>query len=231
MRSATLVVVGNPNLVTVAREAGAREIAEVPTVIDLECYRRAEHRQRRPARIVWIGSSLNSRYLSQIAEPLRDVCINGRAELVVVGGRFVDLPGVPVRFVPWNEQDEAALLAAADIGIMPLADTDWERGKCGLKALQDMAAGLPIVASPIGISSRIVSPQTGFLAANSSEWTAALTRLIDDRELRERMGRAGRAKVERECSLARWGPRLSTILVDAVKHPSVDRQTELLPWR
>jgi glycosyltransferase involved in cell wall biosynthesis len=231
MRYATLVVVGNPNLMMVARAAGSRKIAEVPTVIDLERYRGAVHRHKRPARIVWIGSSLNSHYLYEIAEPLRDVCRNGRAELVVVGGRHIDLPGVPVRFVPWSEQDEAAILAAADIGIMPLADTDWERGKCGFKALQYMAAGLPVVASPVGISNRIVSPETGFLAANSPQWSSALNRLIDDSELRERMGRAGRAKVEREFTLANWGPSLATILVETVKHPGADEQPELLPWR
>jgi glycosyltransferase involved in cell wall biosynthesis len=231
MRCATLVVAGNTNLVMVARAAGSRKIAEVPTVIDLERYRKAEHRDKRPVRIIWIGSSLNSHYLHQIAEPLRDVCSNGRAELIVVGGRLIDLPGVPVRFVPWSEHDEAAILAAADIGIMPLADTDWERGKCGFKALQYMAAGIPVVASPVGIGSRIVSPEIGFLAANSAQWSSALNHLIDDWKLRERMGRAGRAKVEHEFSLANWGPSLSTILVEAVKRPAADKQAELLPWR
>jgi glycosyltransferase involved in cell wall biosynthesis len=86
-----------------------------------------------------------------------------------------------------------------------------------------MAAALPVVASPIGFSINVVTPDTGFLATSSSDWTDALTRLIRDAELRDRMGRAGRAKVEREFSLTMWGPKVSALLVEAARKPRVDK--------
>jgi glycosyltransferase involved in cell wall biosynthesis len=220
MRCATLVTAGNAYLADVARHNGARRVVEVPTVLDLDHYRLAQHGERRPVRIIWIGSSLNSRYLLDIADALRTVCKNGRAEFVVVGGRPVDLPGVPARFEPWSETDEARVLAQADIGIMPLPDTEWERGKCAFKILQYMAAGLPVVASPVGANRNVLDEGLGFLAASAPEWTHALDQLIGNVDLRARMGAAGRRKVEREYALAVWGPRVAQLLADAARAPS-----------
>jgi glycosyltransferase involved in cell wall biosynthesis len=220
MRCATLVTAGNPYLVDIARKSGARRIVKVPTVLDLDHYVVAEHRDRHPVQIVWIGSSLNSRYLVEICEALRTVCENGRAEVLVIGGRPIDLPGVPTRFAPWSEEQEADALANADIGIMPLPDNEWERGKCAFKILQYMAAGLPVVASPVGVNRTVVSPEIGFLPASQTEWTQALSQLVGDVDLRARMGHAGRVKVEREFSLAAWGPRVVSLLVEAATSPS-----------
>lgn len=219
MRNATLVTAGNSYLEDIAREGGASWIVQIPTVLDPSHYRVASHRERRPVQIVWIGSSLNTRYLVPIAEALAHVCKSGHAELIVVGGRPVELSGVPARFEPWSEQGESELLAAADIGIMPLDNTEWARGKCAYKILQYMAAGLPVVASPIGVNATIVSNDVGFLATSADEWTHSLSRLINDVELRDQMGRAGRSKVEREFSLSTWGPQLANLLVEATTKP------------
>jgi glycosyltransferase involved in cell wall biosynthesis len=215
MRSATLVTVGNSYLEQVAKESGASRIVELPSVLDVSRYHIAHHRERSPVQIVWIGSSLNSRYLLSIADALAYVCKAHGAELIVVGGRPVRLPDVPVRFEPWSERTEADVLAAADLGIMPLDDTDWERGKCAYKILQYMAAGLPVVASPVGVNSKVVSNDVGLLATTPGEWIEALSRLIRDPGLRGQMGRAGRSKVESEFSLDAWGPRLADLLTDA----------------
>jgi glycosyltransferase involved in cell wall biosynthesis len=215
MRHATLVTAGNPYLVEIARQSGARRVEEVPTVVDLARYRPAVARSRRPVQIVWIGSSLNTRYLLPIVNSLASVCSGGAAELVVVGGRPLELPDVPVRFEAWSEAEETEILAASDIGIMPLADSEWDRGKCAFKIIQYMAAGLPVVASPVGVNCSLVKDDTGFLATSPSEWTAALARLVGDVELRARMGRAGRARVERDFSIASWGPRVAHLLAEA----------------
>ena len=99
---------------------------------------------------------------------------------------------------------------------MPLDDTEWERGKCGYKLLQYMAAGRPVVASPVGVNPEIVEPGvTGFLATTTEEWRTALTRLRDDPALRTRMGEAGRRRIEAGYSLDRAEPRLRALLQSA----------------
>ena len=102
---------------------------------------------------------------------------------------------------------------AMDIGIMPLPDQTWARGKSGYKLIQYMACGLPVVASPVGGNSELVAHgETGFLATSPEEWRAALTRLLDDPELRKRIGAAGRERVVKEYSLAVHAPRLVELL-------------------
>jgi glycosyltransferase involved in cell wall biosynthesis len=104
-------------------------------------------------------------------------------------------------------------LSDLDIGIMPLPDSEWERGKCGLKALQYMALGIPTVASPVGVNREIIRHgQNGFLASSETEWRSALERLLDDAALRERMGAAGRTTVESGYSAAVQAPRVASIL-------------------
>jgi hypothetical protein len=104
-----------------------------------------------------------------------------------------------------------------DIGIMPLTDTPWSRGKCGYKLIQYMACGLPVVASPVGVNTHIVEHGVnGFLAASDAEWRDALYKLARDPGLRQKMGTAGRLKVETDYSLAAWGPRVAAMLSHVV---------------
>ena len=120
--------------------------------------------------------------------------------------------------MPCSLQTEAAELARCDVGIMPLPDAPWERGKCGYKLIQYMASGLPVVASPIGANREIVIPgETGFLAAGSEEWAEGLSRLFDDPGLRARMGAAGRAGAERLYSVGATAPRLAQLLHRATR--------------
>jgi len=104
-----------------------------------------------------------------------------------------------------------------DVGIMPLTDTPWARGKCGYKLIQYMACGLPVIASPVGVNAEIVEHGVnGFLASTENEWRAALGVLLGDSSLRQRMGAEGRRKVEREYSLAVWGPKVAAMLQSVV---------------
>lgn len=115
--------------------------------------------------------------------------------------------------LPWAEETEGRLIQSMDIGIMPLDDTPWSRGKCGYKLIQYMACGLPVVASPVGVNSEIVEDGvTGFLASSDAEWRDAISRLLADADLRRRMGEAGRKRMEELYSLQVWGPRVAEML-------------------
>lgn len=115
--------------------------------------------------------------------------------------------------LPWAEESEVARIHEMDIGIIPLTDTPWARGKCGYKLIQYMACGIPVIASPVGVNAEIVDHGVnGFLASSDVEWAEALQTLLRDPALRIRMGEAGRRKVERDYSLQVWGPRVAELL-------------------
>ena len=129
-----------------------------------------------------------------------------------------EFPGLQVGLRQWSTATEAEELADADIGISWLPDDLWSQGKCGLKVLQYMAAGLPVVANPVGIHcAMIVHGETGLLASTPSEWAAAVAQLAADPLLRRRMGAAARQRVEEQYNVEHWGPRLAAI-VDDVGH-------------
>lgn len=216
MRSSDLVMAGNPVIEAHARDAGARAVMLVPTVLDADRYGTRRHGPVKPARIAWIGTAFNSAYLAEIAPALADAARRCAIELVIIGGTGIDLPGVPVTYADWSEATEAAELARCDIGVMPLRDTEWDRGKCAFKLLQYMAAGLPVVASPVGVNVAIATPDIGFLPRSQGEWADALVRLAADAELRASLGAAGRRKIEDGYSLAVWGPRVAKALMNQV---------------
>src|SRR5207253_3934259 len=117
--------------------------------------------------------------------------------LKLICDRFLSLRHLPVVRCRWSQAGETAALADADIGISWVPDDLWSRGKCGLKVLQYMAAGLPVVANPVGVQAELVRHgENGFLARTPDEWAEAVGRLAHDPELRRRMGQAGRRLVE-----------------------------------
>jgi len=193
---ADLVTAGNATLAEAARAAGGR-VEVVPTGIDLSSYAPRE-RAGDGTRIGWIGLPGNLPYLAIAAEPLARLASRHPAlRLVVVSERPPERFPVPVEFIPWSKEGEAKALASCDVGIMPLEDDEWTRGKGGFKLLQYMAAGLPAVASAVGVNREIVvEGETGFLARTEEEWERSLERLVLDGELRRRLGLAGRRRVE-----------------------------------
>jgi glycosyltransferase involved in cell wall biosynthesis len=120
---------------------------------------------------------------------------------------------LPVENVPWTLEQEVCNLRAMDIGLMPLEDDPWTRGKCGYKALQYMAVGVPVVCSPVGMNVEIIHEgENGLLAADGSDWERQLARLIESAELRQRLGAAGRRSVKEQYSLAVLAERLAEML-------------------
>ncbi|MGZ0018244.1 glycosyltransferase family 4 protein [Nitrosomonas sp. wSCUT-2] len=220
MRGARLVTVGNAYLADYARRAGAVRIEIIPTVIDLEKYSPAfvTHRSSTPFTIGWIGSPSTAKYLQAIAPALAEVCASGKGVVRLIGSGQIYLPGVPVEVLPWEETTEINELKQFDVGIMPLPDEPWERGKCGFKLIQYMACGLPVVASPVGVNIKIVEQDVnGYLAETLAEWVLSLNALLLDTDQCQRMGQAGRKKVEQEYSLQMTGPRLVGLIRSVVE--------------
>ncbi len=214
MRGAALVTVGNEYLAARARSAGAPWVELLPTVIDLDRYptpnRVAAPTGAAVTTIGWIGSPATSHYLQQLARPLQHLARERRLRLLVVGGGDVRLPGVEIESVPWSPTSEVDSISRFDIGVMPLPDSPWERGKCGYKLIQYMACGVPVVASPVGVNRVIVSDGVnGFLATDESDWYDTLRRLAVDTALSKRLGAAGRQRAESEYCVQVTAPRLA----------------------
>lgn len=215
MASAALVTAGNRYLADRAWAAGARRVEIVPTVVDLNSYAVREGADLgTPKRIGWIGTPGTwTEYMAGMMGMLSQVALNSEARIVAVGaGKAADADPL-LDVLPWSEDTEAMRIQGMDIGVMPLSDTPWARGKCGYKLIQYMACGIPVVASPVGVNTEIVEHGVnGFLASTEAEWREALMTLLRDDLLRRQMGEAGRRKVEKHYSLQVWGPRVANLL-------------------
>ncbi|MDP2830257.1 MAG: glycosyltransferase family 4 protein [Sulfuricellaceae bacterium] len=213
MRHASTVVVGSEYLRDHAIKAGARRVEMLPPSIDLARYPSPTPAQNEMFTIGWIGSPTTTRYLHRVHDLLADVCMHDKARVVLVGASDLGWQDVPHAIHPWSENTEVADIGGFDIGIMPLESGPWELGKCGYKLIQYMACGKPVVASPVGINTRIVEPGiNGYLAETKHDWVQALTALMADAGSRRDMGAAGRTKVERDYTVQLNAPRLAAML-------------------
>jgi glycosyltransferase involved in cell wall biosynthesis len=205
------VLVGNDILAEFARQH-CHAVTVVPTTIDTNIYVPRE-RPPNPRPVVgWTGSTTTVPYLKEILPAL--VALRRRLdyEVHVVGGS-VEIPGVDVRCLPWRAGTETEDLQRFDVGLMPLPDDPWSRGKCGLKALQYMALGIPPVVSPVGVNASIVSDGINGLHARSvEEWVDRIAALLLDTGLRSRLGVAARRTVEESYSTRSQEPRIARVL-------------------
>jgi glycosyltransferase involved in cell wall biosynthesis len=212
---AETVIAGNELLADwLARHS--RNVVIVPSLV--------EHRDvpvRRHAtgdRIVlgWIGSPSTAPSLKRLREPLQAVASRHpelNVNLLVVGGEAPTVEGQTVHAEPWSEDRERDFLQTVDVGLMPLPDNQWTRGKCAYKALQYMAAGIPVVADDVGVSAAVIGHgQGGLIAHSAKEWVEHLHSLATDPALRTRLGGNGRRRVERDFSVEAWAPRLAAAL-------------------
>jgi glycosyltransferase involved in cell wall biosynthesis len=214
MLLADTVVAGNAYLADYARGVGAKRVEVIPTVINLERYTVAL-----PAHdsvvftIGWIGSPSTARYLQAIAPALAEVCKDGRARVRLIGSGPIELPNVPLEVLAWSEDTEVKEIQRFDVGIMPLPDEPWAHGKCGFKLIQYMACGLPVIASPIGVNTEIVTEGVnGHLATTTEEWIQAIKHLKSDHIACQRMGSMGRQVVEERYCLLVTAPKWVKLL-------------------
>ncbi len=219
-RMARRVMVGND---TLAAWAASRSTAVdvVPSTIDTDVYVPAPRDTAGAGRlpvIGWTGSATTVPYLEALGPVLERVRQQRAFELRVIGGQPRLAPALAARVVPWRAETEVADLQSLDIGLMPLSDDAWSRGKCGMKALQYMALAVPPVVSPVGVNATIVRHgENGLHGTTEDQWVAALVRLLDDPPLRARLGAEARRTVEARYSARVLVPRVAAILREAAR--------------
>ncbi len=215
VRASDRAIAGNGYLARLVEGHGGRA-SVIPTCVDLGRLSPAATK-RAGGKVVlgWIGSHSTLMYL----EPLRPVFeelarrYGHSVVLKVVCDEFPEPLGLEVIEKPWALDDELGDLRTFDIGIMPLPDDTWTRGKCGFKLLQYMAVGIPVVASPVGVNTEIVrDAENGFLADGGARWVKVLSRLIEDVELRHRIGRQGWASLHGRYTVADWAGRYVQVI-------------------
>src|SRR5487761_276053 len=206
MAEANGVVVGSPYLAQYARQFNPR-VTIIPTVVDLAKYpQRPRAKDSGVIRVAWIGTPVTAKLLIPLVPTLQRLQqeYKGLEFRFIGAGQAGHFDGLSTETPEWSEEQETKLLADCDLGIMPLHDDEFTRGKCGLKLIQYMACSLPVVASPVGVNREIVEHgRNGFLASDPAEWRTAFRCLIEDSELRKNMGRAARNRVEERYTLDR----------------------------
>jgi glycosyltransferase involved in cell wall biosynthesis len=165
----------------------------------------------------WTGSHSSAQYLREVIPALSELRERRAFRVVVVGAEGITIPGVETECRPWRSQTEIADISDFDVGIMPLPDERWARGKCALKAIQYMGIGIPAIVSPVGVNAQVVvHGETGFHATTTADWVSALDRLLDDAGLRQRQGQAAYARVRAHYSAESQAPRVAELIREAV---------------
>ena len=225
IRRSALVLAGNEYLADYARARNSN-VAVLPTCVDTTVFApRATPAPPGATPVIgWIGTHSTTRYLKSLAAPLRRLAATDKFVLRLSGtAEPVHLDGVTTVEEPWRMDREVELFNTCDIGVYPLPDDEWARGKCGFKAIQFMACGVPVVAAAVGVNREIIQDGVnGFLASTPDEWTEKIGRLLSEPELRCRFAGAGRKTIEEKYSLAVNGPKMVATLqsvVDRSRHP------------
>lgn len=217
MRQAATVIAGNNYLAEYALRAGANRIEIIPTVVDADRYQPKQKTGAENLIVGWIGTPKTSRYLKSLLPVFESIKKEMSVRFVAVGAVSRDFEGTAVEAWPWSEETEVESIQQFDIGIMPLEDSPWERGKCGYKLIQYMACGVPVIASPVGVNREIIEQgKNGKYADSIEEWNAVLRDMLGaGPDSREKMGTAGRARVEQWYSLQTQAPRFYKVVCEA----------------
>lgn len=214
MRNAATVIVGNDYLAQRAASSASKKVVIIPTVLDNRRYQVIEADNEIPI-IGWIGSPTTEKYVLELKEMFLALkqTVSFKIHLIGATQQIQDkLQGLDVEVLPWSESTEASYIEQFDIGIMPLIDGPWERGKCGYKLLQYMACAKPVVASPVGVNVDIIdSCQCGYLANSAEQWKTSLNKLLQSKQQRQLLGEAGKKSVRDFYSLQVQAPLLADV--------------------
>lgn len=214
-RRADVVIAGNRLLADWLSDVSAA-VTIVPSMVDMSDHPVRQHEQSDELVLGWIGSASTAMHLRALGEQLaafaRGVA-ERRMRLLVIGAPAPRPEGMVVEELPWTMANERAALERMDIGLMPLADNPWTRGKCAYKALQYMAAGVPVVADDVGITAEVVGQRVGGLVVQGRlGWPDALNELAGDLDLRRDLGAAGRERVAADYSVSKWAPVMADLI-------------------
>lgn len=198
------IIPGNKYLEDFAKQY-SKNVQIIPTVVNTDIYLPSKFREIGKLRIGWSGSSSTNIHCLPILKPILEcLSIEIDFEFIVISNEnpLIKWENVVTKFVKWNPETEVQDLQLIDIGLMPLNDMPFEKGKCGLKAIQYMAIGIPALVSPVGINNKIVkSGYNGFHCNNDDEWKINIKRLLIDSDLRKKMGENARETVVNNYSL------------------------------
>ena len=214
---ADLVLAGNQYLCEAAKKRGASTML-TPTCVDLDRYSNTSVKAK-DFTFVWIGSSSTARYLELVREDLEAVgrAIPG-ARLRVIADFDFELENLKVENLGWSEETETEALSQCHVGIAPMKDNDWTRGKCALKVIQYMAAGLPVISSDVGANRDVLTDgETGYLVGDRESWISAAKSLYDSSELRDRMGSQAREVAAEQYSMANVSERVAAQIIDLIR--------------
>jgi glycosyltransferase involved in cell wall biosynthesis len=209
---ANAITIGNHWYMELYKNIDSSKIHYLPTVVDSNLYSVTEtiRQKDQPMAIVWIGSPSTVKYLKSIDDVLVKLQSQYNFTLKIIGA-FIQLK-CKTEFIEWSAATEITELKNAGTGIMPLENTDWEKGKCGLKLIQYMASGLPVVASYSIANKEIVQKDRGFIATTNNEWYDYLSQLLQSENLRSALGKNGKSRIAKDYSYQTWAPAFIKII-------------------
>ena len=219
IRHSNHVIAGNDYLAAYARRFNDA-VTVIPTSVDLSRFvprlgsASGNGATSEPLVVGWIGSPTTGQYLRMLTPVLQELSKRHAFVLRISGTALpVSIPGVRVDNTPWTLGREVELFNTCDVGVYPLPDDDWSKGKCGFKAIQFMACGVPVISSVVGVNREIIEDGVnGFLASTGEEWVRKLDRLLSDATLRRRFADAGRRTIQERYSLDVNAPKLAATL-------------------
>lgn len=213
LRRADMAFCGNAYLQAYVAQY-CKHTAIIPTVVDVAHYApRPRVDLVVPPKVGWVGSPSTWGYCKPLAPILSTLVAQQTVQMLVIGANHAANTALPFEYRTWDESREIADIHGMDIGIMPIPDAPWARGKCGYKLIQYMACGIPVIASPVGVNCEIVQHGVnGLLASTPEQWHAAIKQLAGDADLRNRMGQAGRKTVEERYSIQRYGQEIARLI-------------------
>lgn len=218
LRDCDAVTPGNAHLATLAgRYAAARRIFTVPTVVDTDRYDAEPATPEKSAALGWIGSHWTLTYLENLRQPLEKFTARHPEVFVrVISDYKPDLGRARVELSSWNEASEVRDLKSLRLGLAPLPDDVWTRGKCGLRLLQYLAAGVPAIAAPVGTQAEIIRQGAVMSAISNEDWRAALEKVFNEAGFADELSAAGKKLVRDQFSLKAWSPRVFEAWISAV---------------
>jgi glycosyltransferase involved in cell wall biosynthesis len=211
IKDAAAVTAGNAHLANYASSING-DVTLLPSAVDTNHFRPRKVSENAVFTVGWIGSPSTERYLENLVVPLARFGEKTSVRFFVVGGKAPIIPNVEVLEIQWTEDTEVELINNFDIGVMPLPDDEWARGKCAFKLVQYMACGVPVVASRVGANIDLVTPECGILVDSDEEWFNGIRSLFEQSMLRQRMGTIARQRVVDAYSVEKNLPVLADVI-------------------